>query len=164
MSLTLGRSTKTTVVNAAFLQEVKESNTQLWSVLHDLRGLSQVAPEDEEKCEAAAQQLVDGLSQLRDCVGLEFSLEETYGFIDGSNAVVSSKAGNAERAKTQHRELYLELQEICEKAEEAQYRGTICRDFPMYLGAFEHFDESFRAHEELESGLIEAGLGVARID
>ncbi len=152
-------NTNTTIVNAAFLQEVKDSNLQLWSVLRELREI-RIGDEPRE----AARQLVDKLSELRDSIGLEFSLEETYGFITGIPQVQPIGVANADTAKNQHRELYLQLHEICEQAEEAQYRGTIGRDLPMYLGAFESFDTSFRAHEELEAELIRCGLGVSRLD
>lgn len=149
----------TTIINAAFLQEVKDSNLRLWSVLGELREIR--LGEDPRE---TALQLVDRLSELRDCIGLEFSLEETYGFIEGAHPSHYIGVANAETAKNQHRELYLQLHEICEQVEEAQYRGTIGRDLPIYLGAFEGFDIAFRAHEELESELIRCGLGVNRLE
>ncbi len=150
-------NTQTTIVNAAFLQEVKDSNLQLWGVLRELREI-RIGDRDSKE---ASRQLVNWLGELRDCIALEFSLEETYGFIESSPQTGSIGAGSAARAKMQHRELYLQLHEICEQAEEAQYRGTIGRDLPMYLGAFEEFDACFRAHEELESELIRCGLGIS---
>lgn len=148
-------TTKTCVVNAAFLQEIKDSNLQLWATLRHLRTLQL----GQQESRIVAKQLVDRLSELRDCIGLEFSLEETYGFIEGGVSSTNFGVADASAAKTQHRELYLQLHEICEQAEEAQYRGTITRDLPLYLGAFDAFDSSLRAHEELESELIRCGLG-----
>lgn len=156
---TVRNQTSTTVVNAAFLQEVKDSNTQLWAVLRELRSI-QVG---DLESKATSRLLVDKLSEFRDCIALEFSLEETYGFIEGAYAV-GFGVHSAATAKLQHRELYLQLHELCEQVEEAQYRGTILRDLPMYLGAFEQFDASFRAHEDLEFELIRCGLGFSRLD
>ena len=162
MTIALGNNTSTTtVVNAAFLQEVKDSNVELWSVLRDLRELSKSCTEESAECIELSHKLVDQLSLLRDCIGLEFSLEETYGFIEGAQSFQIPTA-NADRAKSQHRELYLQLHEICEKAEEAQYRGTISRDLPIYFGAFEQFDSSFTEHEAMETELIRAGLGFGK--
>ncbi|MEC8553518.1 MAG: hypothetical protein VXZ82_00785 [Planctomycetota bacterium] len=151
-------TTTTTIANAAFLQEVKESNSQLWVLLKDLRELN-VADKTLEN----SKQFVTKLGELRDSIALEFSLEETYGFIDG--VPMSSGLGlvDAGKAKVQHRELYLQLHETCEEVEEAQYRGTIGRDLAIYFGAFEQFDDSLRAHEDFEAELIRSGLG-ARID
>ena len=156
----VSQGTTTTVVNAAFLQEVKESNLQLWTTLRELRAIEADAAEPRE----ASRDFVAALSELRDHIGLQFSLEETYGFIEGSPTTSTFGVAQASTAKTQHRELYLQLHEICEQVEEAQYRGTIARDLPIYLGAFEQFDLAFKAHEDLESELIRCGLGVSKLD
>ncbi|MCA9133433.1 MAG: hypothetical protein KDA45_09775 [Planctomycetales bacterium] len=155
--LTLSSHTKTTIVNAAFLQEVKESNLQLWAVLRQIRDL---ATSDLDARELS-RQLVESIGELRDCIALEFSLEETYGFIDGAGPLAGIGIPDASIAKIQHRELYLQLHELCEQAEEAQYRGTIGRDIALYMRSFQKFDSAFRAHEELESELIRCGLGIS---
>lgn len=151
--------TKTTMVNAAFLQEVKDANPRMWSTVRELRTIQASQSDSRE----SARRLVDLLSELRDCIALQFSLEETYGFIECAPHSPQFGAADAQTARTQHRELYLQLHEIVEQAEEAQYRGTIERDLPMFVGAFESFDTSFRAHEELEEELIRCGLGFSRI-
>ena len=155
MAAALRTQQKTTVVNAAFLQEVKDSNEELWIVFKQLR---RIAPSSNDP-KTCCKQLVDCLSELRDCVGLQFSLEETYGFITAACESKAASLLNAEHARQQHRELYLQLHELCEQAEEAQYRGTIGRDLNTLLTAFQHFDECFEAHEQLEADLIRDGLG-----
>lgn len=157
-ALESGRHGQTMIVNAAFLQEVKESNLQLWGVLSQLRAVQLGQPRPT----VLAKQFVNNIGELRDAIGLEFSLEETYGFVSGVPRVSITERTDASKAIMQHRELYLQLHELCEQAEEAQYRGTIARDLPVYLGAFDAFDTAFRAHEELESELIRCGLGVRR--
>jgi hypothetical protein len=154
--LTLAAHTKTTIVNAAFLQEVKESNVELWSILREIRDIHVGQSEARE----LSCRLVNSLGDLRDCIALQFSLEETYGFIDGAPASASFNTLDASIAKVQHRELYLQLHELCEQAEEAQYRGVISRDLSKYLDDFQYFDGAFRAHEELEAELIRCGLGI----
>lgn len=151
---------KTTIgVNAAFLQEVKESNLQLWSTLRDLRDIQ---PDTGDAIEAS-RVLVDQLGELRECIGLQFSLEETYGYIEAPRATLPAfGSADASVARMQHCELYLQLHELCEQAEEAQYRGTISRDLSKFLEAFAAFDDCFRAHEELETELIRCGLGLSR--
>lgn len=153
------RSRTMTSVNAAFLQEVKDANVQLWSKLHDLRELRERSGEAIEK----SRWLVTGLGELRDAMALEFSLEETYGYIE-SVSVPPLPFGCADAAacKSQHCELYLQLHELCELAEEAQYRGTISRDLRQYIDEFDLFDEALRAHEQLENELIRCGLGLQR--
>ncbi len=150
-------SVTTTMVNAAFLQEVKDSNLQFWQNVHDFkRLLSQNADVFEQ-----AAKLVRLLSELRDSMALEFSLEETYGYIEGI-CTGSVSARKADEAKRQHRELYLHLHEISESAEEAQYRGTITHDYASLIIVCKQFLAALDAHEKHESDLIRYELGVGR--
>ncbi len=150
-------SVTTTMVNAAFLQEVKDSNLQFWQNVHDFkRFLNQSADVSEQ-----STKLVRLLSELRDSIALEFSLEETYGYIEGI-CTGSLSARKADEAKRQHRELYLHLHEISETAEEAQYRGTITQDYSSLIVLCKEFLASLEAHEKHESDLIRYELGVGR--
>lgn len=149
------KETSSTMINAAFLQEVKDSNVELWHALHDLR---QLIDEPGESF-PAARQLVSLLSQLRDLLALEFSLEEAYGFITNCRGVEKATAERSEVARQQHRELYLRIQELCERAEESQYRGTAQRELAELLGMAAEFDEYLQAHEDLEAELIGTAFG-----
>ena len=148
----------TTMVNAAFLQEVKDSNLQFWQNVHDFKRLLNSAAGPIEH----SSKLVKLLGELRDSMAVEFSLEETYGYIDGSYAAHSASAAKAGIAKQQHRELYLRLHEISETAEEAQYRGTIAEDFAALVVLCKEFVVAFDAHEKNESELIRYELGMGR--
>jgi hypothetical protein len=153
------RSRAMTSVNAAFLQEVKDSNLQLWTALRKIRNLRNEAGANNLK----SRIFVSSLGELRDAIALEFSLEETYGYIESvSVPPLPYGCADAGTAKAQHCELYLQLHELCEQSEEAQYRGTISRDLNQYFDAFDAFDAALRAHEELESDLIHYGLGLGR--
>ncbi len=154
--LTVAANAKTTIVNAAFLQEVKDSNLRLWSVLRELRDLRGCDAESRE----VSRELVLLMSELRDSIALEFSLEETYGFIEGAARVKGLGMPDAGLSRIQHRELYLQLNELCEQVEEAQYRGTIGRDLLMYLDSLDSFYNALYAHEEFEAELIRCALGV----
>ncbi len=136
------------------MQEVKESNVELWDVIHELRHLVEGATSSA----ANAKRLVSLLSQLRDQLAFAFSLEEAYGFIEGCRGIAPRIAQRAQLAKQQHRELYLRIHELCETAEEAQYRGVADREFNELLAATVDFDAQFRAHEQLESELMTEGL------
>src|SRR4051794_20392387 len=65
--MTVVTSTGTVTVNAAFLQEIKEVNQELWSLLADLRHRCQrpIAP-------SQCRLLIDKLCQLRDQLALHF--------------------------------------------------------------------------------------------
>lgn len=154
------------MINAAFLQEVKESNVELWDTVHQLRqliedgrSLAEHLPTVRHGTMGLARRLVALLGQLRDQLAFEFSLEEAYGFIEGCRGIAPLVAHRAATAKQQHRELYLLIHELCEAAEEAQYRGVADREFCELLASAADFDAQLRAHEQLESELITSGCG-----
>ena len=157
--ITMAGNTSTTIVNAAFLQEIKDSNVRLWAVLHELHELNALRGESAD-ARRQAHALVALMSELRQSLALEFTLEETYGFIEGASRAGGLGMPDAGLAKHQHRELYLLLTELCEQVEEAQYRGTIARDLHSYLDSFARFDEAFYSHEDFESELIRCAFGV----
>lgn len=147
------------LINAAFLQEVKESFSELWEKLSRLRSIVNFESMD-------AEQIHSWVSLLADCKNLlssEFSLEETFGYISMDRASNNwERLGtDASDIRAQHAELYCHLMELCEQAEEAQYRGTVVRDFGQYVQAFQQFDGSLQSHERQEARLIEVGLGIA---
>ena len=157
MSVTTS-SVTITMVNAAFLQEVKDSNLQFWQNVHDFKRLLN---QNAELFEQSAK-LVRLLSELRDSMALEFSLEETYGYIEGICGGKTVSSRKADEAKRQHRDLYLQLHEISESAEEAQYRGTIVQDFAALVTMCKEFLTALEAHEKHESELIRYELGIGR--
>jgi hypothetical protein len=143
-------------INAAFLQEIKEANCQVWEKLHQLRTLIGFRTVDSE----TVNKWVQSLTEFRKLLSLEFSLEETYGYVGNSKCQhIVSEISPAD-ALRQHRELYLYLLEICEKVEESQYVGTICREFERHVRAFQEFDGMLSEHERIESQMIRFGLGL----
>lgn len=150
--------TACTMVNAAFLQELKESNAQFWATINGLRSV--LCTHGETRSRSVL--LVRLLSELRVALAQQFSLEETYGYIEGNRSAPLITAARAVMAKQQHRELYLQLHEILERAEEAQYRGTIGDQLTEILDACSDFLTVFDAHEALESELIQGCLGLTR--
>lgn len=150
----------TTMINAAFLQEVKDSNVELWDAVHRLRVMIEEAG-DATRTRISAEQtrsFVTLLGQLRDLLAFEFSLEEAYGYIEGCRGAPSIAGQRAAAAKLQHRELYLLIHELCEQAEEAQYRGAVDREYVELMAAAAEFDAQLRAHEQLEAELATAAF------
>ncbi|RMF38714.1 MAG: hypothetical protein D6753_15410 [Planctomycetota bacterium] len=144
-----------TLINSAFLQEVKEAApdpTPLIRALHEYGGCG---GEDQQ----AALAFVDGLGELRDTLRGIFELEETYGYVTAQNCDYRAGEPRADRARMQHRELYLMLHETLEQVEECQYRGTLSQHLPEYCQALSNFEVRLREHEALEEELIERGLG-----
>jgi hypothetical protein len=146
------------LINAAFLQEVKESFSELWEKIAVLRSMTSSQITDSEQIHHWVKLLAECKKELSS----EFSLEETFGYIslDRATNTWEKLDRDASDVRAQHAELYCHLTELCEQVEEAQYRGTIVRDFQQYIEAFQTFDAAFRSHEQQEARFIEIGLGI----
>ena len=143
-------------INAAFLQEVKEAFSELWE---KVRQMVQSAQEGLP-LSVDLNHWVTQLTELRGHLASEFSLEETYGYITRAAKPLAGSAIDPSVTRNQHAELYLQLSELCEQVEEAQYRGTLMRDFWVYTKSFYVFVDSLQQHERMEARLIEHGLGI----
>lgn len=151
--------TKTLVVNPAFLQEMKDSNPDLWQTQHAVR---QICHSDLQPPELL-QQLVRLLNDFRDQIALQFALEEAYGYQRVLKSVVSttsSCARLAEMAHGQHCGLYLQISGLAEQAEELQYRGVQRDPLSKLIDSVMVFDEVMREHEMLEGDLIDQSFDV----
>ena len=148
-----GASLDTLVINAAFLQEIKDCNPNLWQVQHQLR---QVCESDQEPG-VVARLLVQLLDDFRDRLSMQFALEESYGYQSASagsiDAMVSPEM--VSKAHQQHCHLYLEICDLAEQAEELQYRGVDPSALTKLVQATQAFDDHLRKHEQLESELID---------
>lgn len=144
------------IVNGAFLQEVKEAYSHVWENLNRLlQSCRQGLPLSID-----ANQWIVQLVDFRTGLEQVFRMEATYGFVRQAARGLQHSGLDAAAVLNQHSELYVCLSELCEQIEEAQYRGTIIRDFPRYGEAFEQFYESLMDHERLESALIHRSLGL----
>ena len=65
-------------VNAAFLDDIKSVNQELWQGLENIREFCHHGISDAEACRV----VVDTFEQLRDLLALHFALEESYGYFD----------------------------------------------------------------------------------
>lgn len=149
--MTVHTATKTLGVNAAFLQEIKDSHPDLAHAVHALRATYH----SDEVPSQRARRLVRLLDELRDCLAFQFALEESYGYIECAQPASETLHEMAERAREQHCGLYLELSGLCEQAEELQYRGFACDHVRQLIHDTEQFDARLIQHERLEAQLIE---------
>ena len=141
--------TSTVTVNAAFLQEIKEVNHELWQLLADLRHRCQrpIAP-------GSCRTLVDKLSELRDQLALHFALEEAYGYFEDPVDVAPQLCRAAAALRSEHQQLYSGLSSIVERAERLFYDDRPAA-LAVWLGPeFLDFDVRLRSHEERENDLI----------
>jgi len=143
-------------INAAFLQEIKEACSPLWERVYQLRESALNGLPLSVDVNHWVSQLTDLRAQLVNA----FSLEETYGYITSASRPLAGVPFDPSEVRAQHAELYMQLSELCEQVEEAQYRGTIVRDFSNYSVAFSSFADALQCHEQNEARLIEHGLGL----
>lgn len=155
--VTAGIATKTLVVNPAFLQEIKDSNPDLWHTVHQLR---QVCECDDEPA-SLSRQLTRLLDGLRDQLALQFSLEESYGYVVVPDLPSRTLGELASRAQSQHGMLYMQLSELAEQSEELQYRGVELPHLRRLIQSTRQFDTELREHERIENELIERSFDLS---
>jgi hypothetical protein len=147
--MTVVTTTGTVTVNAAFLQEIKEVNQDLWRLLADLRHRCQrpLAP-------AHCRHLIDKLCQLRDQLALHFSLEEAYGYFEDPVEVAPQLGRQAEQLRSEHKDLYLDFCDLVDRAERMFYDEQHAA-LALWIGPeFLDLDHRLRSHEERENELI----------
>jgi hypothetical protein len=149
---------KTLVVNPAFLQEIKDSNPDLWDTVHQLR---QVCECDDDEPASLSRQLTRLLDDLRDQLALQFSLEESYGFVAVCDLPNRALGELATQAQSQHGMLYLQLSDLAEQSEELQYRGVEPAHLRMLIERTRQFDRQLREHERIENELIERSFDLS---
>jgi hypothetical protein len=149
---------KTLVVNPAFLQEIKDSNPDLWYTVHQLR---QVCECDDDECARVSRQLTRLLDGLRDQLALQFSLEESYGYVAVPDHPNQALGELASRAQSQHGMLYLRLSDLAEQSEELQYRGVEPSQLRILIERTREFDADLREHERTENELIERSFDLS---
>lgn len=142
--------TATVTINPAFLQEIKEVNDELWSLLAKLRHACTRPIALSGNC----RHFVNLLLELRDQLALHFALEEAYGYFDDPVDVSPRTAYEAEKLRAEHRRLYTHLSDLVERAEtmlEEGHQAMLATSIP---GQFILFDEALQNHEHRENLLL----------
>ncbi len=144
---------KTLTVNPAFLQEIKDSNLNLWKVLDQLVTICSSTGERTQRL----RELVPLLGEVRDLLALQFALEETYGYMEVPAAMAPVNSHLMQDIRAQHCSLYLLVNDLAEQAEELQYRGLDddkAEVVDRLLNDVYQFELRFRDHERMEQDLI----------
>jgi hypothetical protein len=140
----------TVTVNAAFLQEIKDVNQDLWRLLTNVRRMSR----EPATIYAAPRRFFGMLEQLRDQLALHFALEEAYGYFDDPVEVAPRLCEQAERLRYEHRDLYMSATALTEFAEQLLHAATDGRLILESARQFRVFDAQFQQHEAAENQLI----------
>jgi hemerythrin-like domain-containing protein len=143
-----GERPKQMMVNAAFLQEIKEDHQQLQKLLSDIEHLL----ENRVSLNNHPRNFLVLLDELVDQIGLHFTLEEAYGYFEVALDEAPRFHEPALKLRDQHRELYVMLQKIAESA------ATACEAAEPQLNPvadqFTAFHTALKAHESAELNLI----------
>lgn len=150
MATAIRTTASTVTVNAAFLQEIKEVNQELWQLLANLRQLCSSAVAVQEH----AGQLIDMLAELRDQLALHFALEEAYGYFEDPVLVLPAIAQQAAELRAEHRKLYGLVNLISEEAERLWLDGNWPELMTRVPALFWAFDRQLQHHESHENELI----------
>lgn len=161
-------ASQTILINAAFLQEIKDSNPNLWHAASELRAMCECDEWDAETTTRDhIKQFVRALGELRDLISLQFGLEESYGYLQASGrppqlAPLQPDFEDVQKqlrqALEQHCRLYLDLCDLVEQSEELQYRGCERSALLTFAEQVAQFSREMTRHERLEAELIEREL------
>lgn len=147
-------ASSTLTINAPFLQEIKDDNRELKQLLEASR---QEVRQIGHVC-THCRRLATLLSDLRDQLALHFSLEEAFGYFEHALAVAPRLTRRAEGLRAQHQQLFLEVCDLSEAAEQLRYHEVPPEKAAEIAWRFEIFHEHYRDHESQEADLIFAAL------
>ena len=142
--------TRTVTINAAFLQEIKEVNQDLWRVLGDVRRMC----DSPATIDSAPRRFFSLVETLRDHLALHFALEEAYGYFDDPIYVAPRLCQQANQLRAEHRELYLMVVDLVEASELLNQPSRLVGSVLTAVKQFKDFDERLHRHEALENELI----------
>jgi len=148
--MSIGNKTSTVTINAAFLQEIKEVNSELWQLLEKVGHLCSTAHQIEHQ----GRHVVDMLGALRDQLALHFTLEEAYGYFDDPVHVAPRLCLAATALRDEHELLYARISRLADEVDELQRSGRLAKSGDHIVARFREFSELFQQHESRESELI----------
>ncbi len=141
---------RTVTINAAFMQEIKEVNDEVWSLLARVRHACTRPIALSGNC----RHFVNMLIELRDQLALHFALEEAYGYFEDPVDVSPRLAYEADRLRNEHRRLYTHLSDLVERAETMLEEGDLAMLATSIPGQFILFDAALENHEHRENELL----------
>jgi hemerythrin-like domain-containing protein len=147
--------TGTLTVNAAFLREIKEDNTQLQGMLQTLAYELRRSRTDL----ISPQWLRERLGELHDQLAIHFSLEETFGYFEDAVSVAPRLSIKADQLQAEHGALSCLVSEMAECVEQLLHRESSQFTIDDVAEDFLRFYQRFRDHENEENKLIMQAFG-----
>mgnify|MGYP002622022752 CR=1 FL=1 len=142
--------TRALTLNAAFLQEIKEDNR----LLRELLAQTSSVFEDLGEGFPPHRDVVDLLWRLRDQLAMHFALEDAYGYFDDAIAEAPRLSQQAEQLRRQHDDLFLQICELVEEAEQLLYGERAEQNRATLAASYRSFHVTFHEHESHENRLI----------
>ena len=147
--------TSTLTVNAAFLQEIKDDDTQLQVMLQTLvTELRRARP-----YRITLRRLHQRLEGLRDQLATHFSLEETFGYFEDAVSVAPRLSIKADQLQAEHEALFLQICSMVERIEQSLAPENPQLTIDDVAAEFSRFHQRFRDHETEENELIMQAFG-----
>jgi hypothetical protein len=141
------------VLNLAFLQELKESHSNLWEDVNVLGSYVQ-----EPFClDWLEQNGGDLLRRLREGLCSQYRLEETYGYVDGP---IGSTDPDIEKAIDQHLRIVLQCVALSEQCDDLEYTGRLRVESTAIWRQMRAMYDAILEHEALERRIISRALGL----
>ena len=147
--MTVERKYSALTINAAFLQEVKEVNQDLWAVLEEIRGLCTT----RERC-AEHRRWVNLIADLRDHLALHFALEEAFGYFERPARRGAGTESGGHPVAEEHKSLYAIVRDLADDVDAEDRAGTLVRHAPRLAERFNAYYDSLQRHEMEENELI----------
>lgn len=144
------RNSRSITINAAFLQELKEVNQELWQLIDSLGNLCRQPISLRLHCRT----LVDLLARTRDYLAMHFALEEAYGYFHDAVDVEPSLELAARRLRAEHSPLYLKCSSLADTAENLWRERDDAALTTILPVGIEAFLVELKRHETGESELI----------
>lgn len=134
-------------LNTAFMQEIKEDHIEFRKLLENvLVAFSQKPLPSPKPC-------AELLSDLRDALESYFALEEFYGYFKSSRTANLAVSQRADKLRSEHYSLFLQLCDLVDKAEQIVYRESAVTPAEVAAGVRE-FYRAMQDHEQREMGLM----------
>ena len=144
---------RTLVINAAFLQEIKDDNRELRERLTQCREAF-----SSLEISARPSEVMKLLHDLRDQLAMHFALEEAFGYFEDAVREAPQLSCAAESLRQDHARLFQYACRLAELAERLSYSHANHHYHQRLAEAFREFDTDFCLHESRENALIVQAL------
>lgn len=139
----------TVALNAAFMWEVKSVNEELWQVVELLETIFK----RPHLIAGRSRKLIRLLEQLLDLVGMQFTLEEAYGYFDDPEYVEPAVSSEAVKLRDEHATLYASLMKLVERTQDFFFEHDENGLIYKVPSQFHAFMEQFHEHDQRECAL-----------